>query len=129
MAVVGGEVIVDGLLELAGAAMNASANLSLGERGEPALDLIESRGCRGEVHMEARVASHPRFDRRGLVGAIVGHHQVYVELRGRRLVDRAQEGEELLRPMTPMHLNREVISSKRDVGGRRATGRVPAMFE
>ena len=43
-AVVGREVFTDSLLELGGAAMSAAANLPLGERGEPSLDLIEPRG-------------------------------------------------------------------------------------
>ncbi len=53
-------MITDGLFELGGAAMSPAANLPLGERGEPALDLIEAgEGCRGQVRMETRMAGHP----------------------------------------------------------------------
>src|SRR5579862_5022958 len=100
IAIVSSEVVADGLLELNGAAMSTPANLSLGERGEPTLDLIEPRGGgRGEMRVEARMSSHPRLDRRGFVSAVVVHDQMHILPRRRGLIDRAQEGEELLGSM------------------------------
>ena len=79
--------------------MSAAANLPLGERGEPAFDLIEPRGRgRGEVCVEARMAGKPVLDRRGLVRAVVVHHQMDLEPLWGGLVYGAQEREELLRP-------------------------------
>ena len=103
--IVGSEVVADGPLKLDGAAMSAPADLPLGERGQPTLDLIEpGRRGRGEVRMEARMAGHPGFDRRGLMGAVIVHHQMHVKLGRCGLIDGAQEGEELLGPVPPMHL-------------------------
>ena len=91
------QVVADGLFEFNGAAMSAAADLALGERGEPALDLIEPGGRgRREVHVEARMASEPAFDRGSLVRAVVVHDQMHVELRGHRLINGAQELQELL---------------------------------
>ncbi len=53
--------------------------------------------------METRMARYPGFDRWGLVGAVVVHHQMHIELGRCGLIDGAQEGEELLGPVPPMH--------------------------
>ncbi len=86
-----------------GAAVSATADLSLRKRGEPALDLIEpgSRGRR-EVHVEARIAAEPAFDGRSLVSAVVVHDQMHVEFLRHCFFNGAQELQELLRAMPAM---------------------------
>lgn len=98
-------VLVQGLLEFTRGAVGASANASLRERGKPALDLIEpERRSRGEVNVEARVASKPVLDGRRLVGAVVVHHQMHVQHLRHARIDRAQEQQELAAAVTPMGL-------------------------
>ena len=116
--IVGSEVVADGLFEIDGAAMSTSTNLRLGERCEPVFDLIEPRGgSRGEVRRETRMAGHPGLHRRGLVGAVVVHHQMHIERGGRGGVNRTQEGKELLGPMPSMHIADDF--ARGDVKGRK----------
>ena len=57
MPVVVFEVSTDGVLQFAGAAMNAAAQLPFGEQRKPALDQVEpGAGGGSEVQMEARMA-------------------------------------------------------------------------
>lgn len=65
------EVRSDRLFKLPCRAKRATLNVLLGERGEPAFDLIEPRrGSRSEVNMEARMTSESVFDRRRLVRTV-----------------------------------------------------------
>jgi hypothetical protein len=65
--------------------MNAAPDLLLGENGEPALDYVDpGRAGRGEVQVEARVASQSAMDQGRLVGAVVVKDEVDLEL-GRNL--------------------------------------------
>lgn len=114
--VIEGQVIADGAFQLNGAAVSATADLALGERGEPSLDLIEPRGKgRREVHMEARIAREPTLDGGSLVGTVVVHHQMHLEFFRRCLVDRAQKLQKLLRAVAPMQLTDDFASG--DVKG------------
>ena len=65
------------------AAMDAAPDLALGDQSEEALDLIEP-GCagRGEVDVPARSLGEPVADQRGLVGGVVVHDQMHVEIGG-----------------------------------------------
>lgn len=73
---------LDGLFESDGAAMDTSADLFFGERGEEAFDLVDpERAGWGEVQSEPRMAQQPAMDERRLVGAGVVDHEVHVELR------------------------------------------------
>src|SRR5262245_34350246 len=77
-----GEVDVppDGQLQLAGAAVNAAAQLLLRQRGEPAFDQVDPRETRRrEVQVKAGVAGQPAMDRGGLVGAGVVENQMHLE--------------------------------------------------
>ena len=62
-------VVLDCIFELARRAVSATANLALGQSGEPALNVIQPRRRgRGEVNMEARMPGKlkfPRFRRHG----------------------------------------------------------------
>src|SRR5271157_4358901 len=72
MAVVEFEITADGILEFAGAAVGAAAQLFFGQRREPALDEVEPGGAgRREVQVEAGMVQQPALDRRGLVGGVV----------------------------------------------------------
>ncbi len=63
------EVLADGVLQFAGAAMDAAAQLFFGEACEPAFHQVEPRGAgRREVQMEARMTQQPTLDGRGFVG-------------------------------------------------------------
>jgi len=99
------QVLANGLFELARRTMRAAPDVLLGERGEPALDLIQPRGRGGgEVNVKARVASEPGAHRWRLVRAVVVHHEVHIEL-GRHIgLDGAQEREELACAMPPVQL-------------------------
>jgi hypothetical protein len=60
MTVVEFEVVADGVLQFAGAAMDAAAQLLFGEAREPALGQIEPGSTRRrEVEMKARMTQQP----------------------------------------------------------------------
>ena len=64
MAVVVVEVSADGVLQFAGAAVDATAQLLFGKQREPALDQVEPGAAGGrEVQMEARMTQQPALDR------------------------------------------------------------------
>ena len=80
------------LLELAGAAVNAAAQLSFGKEREPAFDQIKPGATgRGEVQMEARVPQQPTLDGRRLVGSVIVQNQVHVQCTGHAGVNGFQE--------------------------------------
>jgi len=83
--------------QLGDGAEGTATNRLLGNDVEPDLDLIEPRGVRRrEVHMIARPRGQPAFDLGVLMGAIVVHDQVDVQVRRHGLVDVLQELQELL---------------------------------
>ena len=121
------EVVADGLLELSGRTMRAAADVVLSERGEPALDLIEPRRRSGsEVDMESRVACEPGLDRGRLVGGVVVHHEMDIELRWQVGVDRAQELQELAATVSAVKLSDDLAGGdvQRRKERRRAMARV-----
>jgi hypothetical protein len=71
------DVSTDGRLQLAGAAMDAAAQLFLGQRRKPALDEGDPGSPRGrEVQGKARVSSQPAMNRGCFVGTGVVEDQV-----------------------------------------------------
>ena len=63
MTVVEFEVVADGVLQFAGAAMDAAAQLFFGEASEPAFHQVEpGRAGRREVEMKARMTQQPALD-------------------------------------------------------------------
>lgn len=97
--------MLDGLLELARGTMGSAADAGLCEGGEPALDLIDpgSRG-RGEMNMKSRTSSKPGADRCGLVGAVVVHDQMDVQIRRNTLLDGVQKAQEFGGPVSRLRL-------------------------
>ena len=74
-----------------------TANGALGDETEPAFHLVEPRGIgRGVVHVIAGPLRQPSAHLGMFVGGIVIDDQMKVEFGGYRLVQMAQEGEELL---------------------------------
>src|SRR4029453_12726165 len=103
--VVDGQVAIDGHLEIADAAVNATAELLLGEQREPTLYEIDPRrALRREVQMIPGPLREPPLDQWGLVGGVVVDDQMDVQLLGDRRIDRVQELPELDRPVPAMCL-------------------------
>jgi hypothetical protein len=122
MTVVEVEITANGVLELAGAAMDAAPQLLLGQGREPTLDQIEPRGAgRGEVQVEARMAQEPALDRRSLVGGIIVEDQMEVEGGRYGRFDGLQKLAKLDRPMALMQLPNHGAGpgvERREQGGR-----------
>ena len=86
----------DGRLQFLDAAVNTAADLALGQKREPALDLIEPGGVGGsEVKVIARPFGKPGFDRRCLVGGVIVHDQMDIEIGRHGGVDGIEEAAEL----------------------------------
>ena len=87
------------------ALMHAAAQLLFGEQTEPsppaaALHQVQPRGAGGcEVHMEAGPLGKPVPDQRRLVGGVVVHDQVDVEVGGHLGLDGIEEFAELHGPV------------------------------
>ena len=76
--------------------MDPAPQLLFSQQREEALDLVEPGGAgRREVDMPTRMAGQPTLDGRGLVGGVVVHDQMNVEVIGNLGFERAQELEEL----------------------------------
>ena len=85
-----------GRLQFLDAAVNTAADLALGQKREPALDLIEPGGVGGsEVKVIARPFGKPGFDRRRLVGGVIVHDQMDIEIGRHGSVDGIEEAAEL----------------------------------
>ena len=70
--------------------MDAASQLLFGQQSEEALDLVQPGGTgRREMDVPARMTSKPFADRWGLVGRIVVHHQMDVEVVRNVGLDRA----------------------------------------
>src|SRR5947209_4870034 len=95
----------DGGFEFLDTAMNAAADLLLGQHGKEALDLVQpGTAGRGQMHMPARPLRQSIADQRGLVGGIVVPDQMHVEMARVALADHraggdVQRGEQGCRPM------------------------------
>ena len=81
--------------------MDPAPELFLGQEREEALDLVQPGSAgRREVDMPARMAGQPTLNGRRLVGCVVVHDQMDVELVGDLGFESAQELEELPAAMT-----------------------------
>jgi ELWxxDGT repeat protein len=70
-------VVADGAFEFTGAAVSTATQLSVGQVGEEAFDLIDPGGTgRREVQMESRATKQPSLDERGFVGSAVVEHEM-----------------------------------------------------
>ena len=103
--------------------MNPAPELLFGQEREGALDLVEPGGAgRREVDMPAGMPGQPALDGRGLVGGVVVHHQMDVEVAGHLGFEGPQELEEL-----PAAVARKALAD--DLAGgdvqRRKERRVP----
>ena len=86
----------DSHLQFLDAAVNAAADLALAQKREPALDLIEPGGVsRGKVEVIARPFGKPGFDRRRLVGGVIVHNQMNIEIGRHGGVDGIEEAAKL----------------------------------
>ena len=82
-----GRILFNRRLQLLGAAMRPALDLPLGQIREPALHLVDPRGTRRrQVQVEVRMHRQPGMEHRGLVRAVVGQHQVDLEVRRHGLV-------------------------------------------
>jgi adenylate cyclase len=97
----GFDVSGDGGFEFGGGAMNAAADLLLGQVAEEAFDLVDPR-CRGRrvVHLPARPFGEPVADRLGLVAGHVVHDDMDVEVMRHAGLYGVKKGAELARAMT-----------------------------
>lgn len=88
----GADVAFEGL----GRAVDTAADLLIGEHGEEPFDLIDP-GCAGrrEVSVPARTFGQPVADRLGLVGGIVVHDELDVEIDGHVGLDLVEDLAEL----------------------------------
>ena len=90
--IVDGQVVLNRLFQLPGAAIAAASELLLGEGREPSFDLVQPGSVGGrEVQVEVRSAGQAIINHRRLVGAVVVQHQVNVEPLGDRLGTDVQE--------------------------------------
>jgi len=93
------------VLEFAGAAVNAAAQLPFGKQREPAFDQVKPGTTgRREMQMEARVPQQPTLNGRGLVGCVVVKNQVQFQFIRHACVNGFKEIAKLDRSMTPMEL-------------------------
>ncbi len=105
MTVVEFEVVADGVLQFAGAAMDAAAQLFFGEASEPAFHQVEpGRARRREVEMKARMTQQPTLDGRGFVGGVIVDDQMERAAARDLVVNRLKQLAELHRPMATMKL-------------------------
>ena len=100
MGVMGLDELTDDLAQLLNTTECPAIKSAALKAGKPALDRIEPRGAGGrEVHDEARVLGQPLLDVGMLVGGVVVHDQVQLQVLGRLALDQAQEFEPLLMPV------------------------------
>src|ERR1700746_2811208 len=120
--IVGVEKLHHRTLQFADAAMRATANLLIGELRKPTLHQIQPRAVgRGEVRMKAGPLGKPVPDRRSLVGAVVVHDDMDVEIRREVGFHVIEELAELHRAMPAMGLADNVggldLQSSKQRGG------------
>ena len=91
------EVLTDGVLEGAGAAVGAALDLLFRQQRKPALDEVEPRRARRcEMHVEARMSRQPAAHARRLVRPVIVEDEMEVQRARCACIDRLQELEELL---------------------------------
>ena len=75
------QVMMDGGFQFPGAPMHAGPQLFFGKQGEPAFHLLQPGGAGGrEMQMEAGPLGQPSADPRGLVGGVVVHDEMDVQV-------------------------------------------------
>ena len=100
LGIVGFEVVHDGLLQFGDASEDAASDALVGDLGKEALDLIEPRGgCGRKVEMNARMLGQPSLHGLGLVGGVIVHDQMKIEMPGCVALNDPEEAQELLGPM------------------------------
>ena len=97
----GVDVAADGVFEFLCRTMDPAPELFFGQEREEAFDLVQPGSAgRREVDMPARMAGQPASHRRRLVGCVVVHDQMDVEVVGDLGFESAQEPEELAAAVT-----------------------------
>jgi hypothetical protein len=125
--IAGRHVETDRVLQLAGAPVGAPPQLSLSEQRKPALHLIDPGAVGGrEMDLEAGMAEQPALDERRLVGAVVTHDQVDLQLAGQLAINGVKEAPELDRSMAAMRLPDD-LAARHIEGGEERGGAVPAI--
>src|SRR6201993_600865 len=105
------EELRDRTLQFADAAMRAAANLLVGKLCKPTLDQIQPRAVgRGEVRVKAGPLGKPVPDRRSLVGAVVVHDDMDVEIR-------REVGFHVIEELAELHRARPAMGLADNVGG------------
>jgi hypothetical protein len=95
----------DGVFQFPGGAVDAAAELLVGEQSEPAFDQVEPAGRSGsEVQVEARAFGQPVADQLRLVGAVVVQDQVNVQLGRHVAFDGVEEAAKLHGAMAALGL-------------------------
>lgn len=106
--------------------MSAASNLLARDLGKPPLHLVDPRrGSWREARMEARMTRKPTFHRKGLVCAVLIHHDVDVGLIWEAVIEYCQEFENLRVTMTTVQLPDQL--SGRNIQGRKQRGRAMAL--
>src|SRR5258708_30328577 len=92
---------IDLPLEFSHRLEGAAADRLVGDQRKPTLDLVEPRAIgRGEMDVETWPPREPGTHPWMLVGGVVVADQMHVELGRHVGLDMAQEGQELLMPMS-----------------------------
>ena len=121
MVVPGCQPLVDGGLQLGDAVKSSSADHALGDQSEPAFHLIEPRATGGdEMDVESKTffRFEPALHLRALVGAVVVHDEVNLQIRRHFLFHLVQEMDKLPAAMagqatpTPLQVNGTFSSSE-----------------
>lgn len=124
--VVLGDEVIDLGDEVADAGKGAAANCLVGEQCEEALDLVEPGAVgRDEMEMPVRPARQPGFHARMLVRAVVVHDEMNIHACRDLGLDPAQEGQELLMPVTRLAVGEYVAAE--DIEGRKERSRAMAL--
>ena len=89
--------------------MRAASYLLLRQGRKPAFNLIQPRSrCWREMDMEAGVAGKPVPDGRRLMGAIVVHHEMHIEILRNGCFDGAKEFQKFSAAMATMQLTNDL---------------------
>jgi len=115
------QVLLNGGDQFRNAAEYSAADSLIGNLAEPAFDHIQpGTRCWNEVQMKARMSSHPGFYARMLVGRVIVHDQMKVQLGRSFRIDFFEEADEFL-----MAVSRHAVSdhfSIKHAEGRKQRG-------
>ena len=116
----GVDVVTNRLLEFLCRTMDPAPELFFGQQGEEALDLVQPGSAgRREVDMPARMAGQPASHRRRLVGCVVVHDQMDVEVVGDLGFESAPELKELAAAVTRKALSDDLAGGDVEGGEQR----------